>query len=294
MQSNLRNIIRVLSLVAPVHVVLFLRAQALACCFPWLILLGLGITRHLHVLKIARYDLLLVYCLLLQIWMFRRKMETWDEVKVIILFHITGLVLEIYKTQMHSWQYPDPGWAKIGSVPLFSGFMYASIASYLCQAWRRLQVQITDWPRAYWTIPLVLAIYLNFFTEHFLPDARWLLTLLIVIIFYRTQVSYVLGKATYQMPLPLAFLLIGFFVWIGENCATYLGAWQYPNQRLGWHMVHSEKISSWSLLVIVSFIAVAQLKHIKEKNVPIVLEIPGSEIDRTATYPQKSPVMGQG
>ena len=275
MQSNLKNNSYGIFPSSPGQWALFLRAQALACCFPWLILLGLGVTRHLHVVTIARYDLLLLYCLLLQVWMFRRKMETWDEVKVIVLFHITGLVLEIYKTHMHSWQYPDAGWAKVGSVPLFSGFMYASIASYLCQAWRHLHIQITGWPCASRTLPLVLVIYLNFFTEHFLPDARWLLTFLIVIVFCRTQVSYILGTLTYQMRLPLAFLLIGLFVWIGENCATYLGAWQYPDQRLGWQMVHWEKISSWSLLVIVSFIAGAQLKHIKERKAPAVLEFSG-------------------
>lgn len=73
----------------------------------------------------------------------------------------------------------------------------------------------------------------------------------------------VLGKAR-RMPLIATFFLIGCFVWLGENIATFLGAWQYPNQRGGWSMVHPRKISSWFLLVIVSFMIVAQLKHVKE------------------------------
>jgi hypothetical protein len=65
------------------------------------------------------------------------------------------------------------------------------------------------------------------------------------------------------MPLVLAFLLIGVFVWFAENIATYLGAWQYPDQGDGWRMVSLAKLSSWSLLVIVSMMAVVQLKRVK-------------------------------
>lgn len=66
------------------------------------------------------------------------------------------------------------------------------------------------------------------------------------------------------MPMTVAFVLIGFFVWVAENIATYYGAWQYPNQSGGWHPVSLAKISSWSLLVVFSFLIVAQLKHVKE------------------------------
>jgi uncharacterized membrane protein YoaT (DUF817 family) len=70
---------------------------------------------------------------------------------------------------------------------------------------------------------------------------------------------------TYQMPLALAFALIGFFVYVAENIATFFGAWQYPDQRGAWTLVHTSKISSWFLLVIISFVIVAQLKHVKER-----------------------------
>jgi uncharacterized membrane protein YoaT (DUF817 family) len=53
------------------------------------------------------------------------------------------------------------------------------------------------------------------------------------------------------MPLSLSFILIGFFIWIAENIATFFGAWQYPNQRDGWSLVHLGKVSSCVLLVIV-------------------------------------------
>lgn len=78
------------------------------------------------------------------------------------------------------------------------------------------------------------------------------------------------------MPLALAFLLIGFFIWIAENIATYFNAWQYPHQQDGWRTVHLLKINSWFLLVIISFIIVAQLKHVKARRsaVPASIDWP--------------------
>nr|WP_267897385.1 DUF817 family protein [Peribacillus glennii] len=55
-------------------------------------------------------------------------------------------------------------------------------------------------------------------------------------------------------------------IWVAENIATFFGAGEYPNQQGGWHLVHISKISSWLLLVIVSFLAVAILKHVKNKD----------------------------
>ena len=65
------------------------------------------------------------------------------------------------------------------------------------------------------------------------------------------------------MPLVLSFLLIGCFVWLAENVTTYLGAYVYPSQRDGWSPVSLRLVSSWALLVIVSFIIVADLKHVR-------------------------------
>jgi uncharacterized membrane protein YoaT (DUF817 family) len=41
--------------------------------------------------------------------------------------------------------------------------------------------------------------------------------------------------------------------------------WRYPNQIGAWTTVHVGKWSSWSLLVIMTFTIVANLKHIKER-----------------------------
>lgn len=43
------------------------------------------------------------------------------------------------------------------------------------------------------------------------------------------------------MPLLLAFVLIGFFVWVAENIATFYGIWSYPHQIGAWATVHLGK-----------------------------------------------------
>lgn len=237
--------------------------QALSCIFPVIIFGTLALTKIVEVPGIHRYDLILLICLLAQAGMVVFKMETLDELKVICVFHLIGLGLELYKVHMGSWSYPEAGWSKVFGVPLYSGFMYASVASYICQAWRRMELRMTGWPRAVFTVLLCAAIYFNFFTHHYIWDFRWVLTALLVVVFWRTKVHFTLLGKTYWMPLTLSFLLIGFFIWIAENISTFLGAWSYPDQERVWRIVHIGKISSWFLLVVISVIIVAQLKRVK-------------------------------
>lgn len=237
-------------------------ANARACVFPAFILAMLAITHWLP-LPIARYDALLIACLGMQALMLATGLETRDELKVITLFHLLGLGLETFKVHVGSWSYPEPGLAKVAGVPLYSGFMYASVASYMIQAWRTLALRFLRWPPAVMVVPLGALIYLNFFTNHVLPDARVLLFGAVLAVFGRSQVAFTPAAREHRMPLVLAFVLIGSFVWIAENVATYFGAWQYPDQADGWRPVHPHKLSSWALLVIVSLMAVVQLKRVK-------------------------------
>jgi uncharacterized membrane protein YoaT (DUF817 family) len=84
---------------------------------------------------------------------------------------------------------------------------------------------------------------------------------MIVVVFWRTRVRFVVTDRRRSMPLLLSFVLIGFFIWIAENITTSLGAYQYPHQRTGWQAVSFGIYTSWALLVIVSFMIVAELKH---------------------------------
>jgi len=240
--------------------------QALSCLFPVVIFSALAITKAIPLPYLPRYDWLLIIFLVVQWLMLRTGLETIDELKVITLFHLIGLALEIFKVSMGSWSYPEAGYFKIYGVPLYSGFMYASVASYLCQAWRRLRIGLVNWPPFILVVCLGAAIYLNFFTHHFWIDVRWWLACFVVIVFIRSWVIYEVGGVRYRMPIALSFVLIGFFIWIAENIATFFGAWKYPNQAEAWSLVSLGKVSSWILLVIVSFLIVATLKLVKDEQ----------------------------
>ncbi|WP_408006228.1 DUF817 family protein [Pseudalkalibacillus sp. A8] len=51
--------------------------------------------------------------------------------------------------------------------------MYTSVSSYMCQAWRRLNLKINRWPDSRLSLLLHTLIYLNFFTHHYIIDLRW-------------------------------------------------------------------------------------------------------------------------
>lgn len=224
---------------------------------------ALGLTKVVHVPGIARYDLILLICIAAQIGMLVARLETFDELKVITMFHVIGLGLELFKVQMGSWAYPEDAWSKVLGVPLYSGFMYASVASYICQAWRRLELRLSGWPSAWEATALAVLIYANFFTHHWIPDLRWLLMAALAVLFRKTYVYYTVDGKVFFMPMLAAYALIAFFIWLAENISTFLGAWRYPNQEAGWALVHWGKLSSWFMLVIISIIIVVQLKDLK-------------------------------
>lgn len=241
--------------------------EARACLFAGLFFAAVFTVPRAGVLGLPRYDVLLVLAIAIQAWMLSAKLETWDEVKAITLFHLLGFGLEAFKTSsaIHAWSYPDFAYTKIFGVPLFSGFMYAAVGSYIIQAWRLFDLRIRHHP-PYWMAAVVaIAIYANFFTHHFIPDLRWYLAALALGLYARTTVIFRPLHRDRQMPLVVSFVLIGFFVWVAENISTFFGVWRYPNQIGAWAAVHVSKWSSWSLLVVMTFTIVANLKHIKER-----------------------------
>jgi uncharacterized membrane protein YoaT (DUF817 family) len=245
------------------ELVVFGVKQARACLFPGIFISILLLSSHVPLFGLARYDFIFIGAVLAQVALVVLGIETRDEVLTICAFHALGIVLEIFKTNpaIASWSYPEQGFFEVFGVPLYSGFMYASVASYMCQAWRLLDLDLKNYPPYALSVPLSAGIYLNFFTHHFIPDLRWILAVGVVAIFFRTRVLFTATSRRRSMPLVLSFVFIGFFVWIAENLSTYLGAWTYPWQAGGWEVVSLQKISSWCLLVIVSFVIVADLKH---------------------------------
>lgn len=241
--------------------------QARACLFVALFFSAVFAVPRGGLLGVPRYDLLLVIAVAIQGWMVWAKLETWDEVKAITVFHLIGFCLEVFKTSgsIRSWSYPDFAYTKVLGVPLFSGFMYAAVGSYIIQAWRLFDLRVRHHP-PYWMATLIaVAIYANFFTHHYVPDFRWYLAACALGLYARTTVVYRPLDRERTMPLLLGFLLIGFFIWLAENISTFFRVWQYPDQLGAWTAVHVSKWSSWSLLVIMTFTIVANLKHLKER-----------------------------
>ncbi|OAQ15508.1 membrane protein [Bibersteinia trehalosi Y31] len=239
--------------------------EARACLFAGMFFVAMFVVPKAGLFGIPRYDILLVFALLMQIVMLKLKLETWDELKAISLFHLVGFVLEVFKTSVHiqSWAYPDFAYTKVLNVPLFTGFMYAAVGSYIIQAWRLFDLKIYRHP-PYWLATLTaLLIYLNFFTHHYLGDYRWYIATFALGLYARTFVQFTPYDTARKMPLLLAFFLIGFFIWLAENLGTFAGIWRYPNQLGAWSMVHVSKWSAWALLVIMTFTIVVHLKHIK-------------------------------
>jgi uncharacterized membrane protein YoaT (DUF817 family)/GNAT superfamily N-acetyltransferase len=236
----------------------FIWLEALSCLFPACVFLGLAVAKVVP-LPIPRYDALLVYCVVLTFGFWALRIETWREVLVIFAFHLVGLGLELFKVHIGAWSYAGDAWTKVGGVPLFPGFMYASVGSYICQAWRRFDLRVSGYRPIPSTIA-ALAIYANFFTHFWLPDARWLLALLLVLVLRRCRVHFTVGPRRHRMPLSLSFVLIGAFLWAAENAATFLDAWRYPNQTSVWQVVHADKLGAWALLVSLSFVLVASIK----------------------------------
>lgn len=253
----------------PSHVYEFLLfgfKQGWACLFGAL-LLALLIATHLFYPADAwlpRYDFLTLAAIAIQIALLAFRMETWDEARVILAFHVAGTLMELFKTAMGSWIYPEFAWLRIGGVPLFSGFMYAAVGSYIARIWRIFDFRFSHYPPA-WAPPLLAAgIYVNFFAHHWLPDMRVPLLAATALIFWRCKVWFRPFRTDRAMPLLLGFLLVALFIWFAENIGTLSRAWTYPNQRGGWEMVPLTKLVAWYLLMIISFVLVTLVNRPRE------------------------------
>ncbi len=220
-------------------------------------------SKYLPLFGLPRYDFLFLTAIALQIVLYVTGLETKKEVQMIFLFHIIGLCLELYKTNpaIGSWSYPEPAFFKLGTVPLYSGFMYAAIGSYISQAWNIFNIRLERYPSYIWGGLLGIAIYVNFFTNHYITDIRYVLFAIVCVLFWKTHVRFKVLTKWRRLPLIVSFALIAFFIWIAENISTFLGAWQYPDQVHVWNVVSTQKITSWFLMVIISFILIAYLKH---------------------------------
>jgi uncharacterized membrane protein YoaT (DUF817 family) len=233
--------------------------QGWACLFGGM-MLALLLMTHLFYptdATLARYDFLTLAAIAIQVAMLAFRLETLDEAKVILAFHIVGTIMELFKTAHGSWLYPEASMLRIGNVPLFSGFMYAAVGSYIARVWRIFDFRYSAYPAPALAALLAVAIYVNFFAHHWLPDARLPLFTGIGLLFWRTRIWFTVWRTPRWMPLLVGWLLVALFIWFAENIGTFARAWSYPTQRDGWHMVSIGKLGAWYLLMYISFILVA-------------------------------------
>ena len=241
--------------------------QGWACLFGGL-MLAMLLGTHLFWptdAPIARYDALTIGAVAIQITMLLLRLETLSEAKVILAFHAVGTIMELFKTAYGSWTYPEPSLLRIGGVPLFSGFMYACVGSYIARVWRIFDFRFPHYPPAAWSYALAVAVYVNFFAHHWLPDVRLLLFAAMGLLFWRTRVIFRVWRENRSMPLLLGWFLVALFIWLAENIATFSRAWIYPSQEAGWTLVSHAKLGAWYLLMYISFVLVAAVHRVRSR-----------------------------
>lgn len=211
--------------------------QAWACAFGALLLATMAVV-HLTVPAAMRNDVLTIAAVLLQ---------------------VVGTAMEVFKTHMGSWTYEPGGLFVIAGVPLFSGFMYGAVGSYMVRVYRLFDLRFDRYPRQWLLAVVAGGIYLNFFGHHFVADARYVLLALVLLLFARTTMHVRIHRATLRMPVLVAMALVAVVIWAAENVATWAGAWSYPAQLAVWQPVAPTKIVAWFLLMTISVALVTWL-----------------------------------
>lgn len=242
--------------------------QAWACLYGGLMLALLLGTWLLYPgdAALPRYDFLTLAALALQVALIRLRLETKEEALVILIFHLVGTGMEIFKTAVGSWVYPEDSFLRIGGVPLFTGFMYAAVGSYIARVWRLFDFRFSHHPPLWTVLLLASGIYANFFLHHYWWDLRWGLFALAALLFGRCWVYFRVWDVDRRMPLLVGFALVALFIWFAENLGTFAGAWIYPSQKQGWTLVSFAKFGSWYLLMLISYALVALIRRPRERD----------------------------
>jgi uncharacterized membrane protein YoaT (DUF817 family) len=249
----------------------FFVANLRASYFGGFLLFVFLLTEVVHVPFITRYDFIFLSAIGFQICALVFRFEKPREFFVIILFHILATGMELFKTNpaIGSWVYPGMSGVvfALWTVPLFSGFLYSAVGSYISRAFTFLKLSYENFPAYYHLWILAVLTYVNFFSHHFIYDIRYLLFAYVFIIFFKTKVHFQVYEKVRSMPFIVTAFLVALFVWIAENVGTFTKIWLYPSQIEYWHLVSFGKLGSWFLLLILSFalVSIIYLDKLKSK-----------------------------
>ncbi|WP_018631658.1 DUF817 family protein [Neomegalonema perideroedes] len=246
----------------------FLGLQIKAAAFGIILLLLIGLSVAIPTPEgpLTRLDWLFLAAFGIQLGLILGGWETRGEALTILVFHLAGTAMEIFKVSQGSWLYPDRGVFSLWGAPLFTGFMYAAVGSYLARFWRLADWRLERAPPLWAIWSLGAAAYLNFFAHHFLPDIRIPLFLLTLLAFGRTILTLDWGHGRRRIPFLLPFTAAAGLVWLAENFATAAGIWLYPHQIRVWRMVPLSKFGSWFLLLLLTFALVAALRFLEDRR----------------------------
>ena len=181
------------------------------------------------------------------------------------VYHLARRVIGIFEKKYPDIWNPEESLLRIGAVPLFSGFMYAAVGSYIARVQRIFHIRVRGYPPLWTTWVLAAAIYVNFFAHHWLPDVRIALFAATVLLFGRGWFYFTADRRRRSMPLLLGYFLVALFIWFAENLGTFARAWVYPGQADGWEMVSLNKLGAWFLLMIISVVLVSLVHRPEEE-----------------------------
>ena len=207
---------------------------------------------------LSRYDFLTLAALAIQAVMLATRLETWEEARVIFVFHVVGTAMEIFKTGVGSWIYPEevvPAHRRRAAVLRLHVCLRS--AAIIARVWRIFDFRFSRFPPLWAQGLLAVAIYVNFFPHHYWIDIRLGLFIASALIYGACMRPLPAGQDGAPMPLLVGLVLVALFIWFAENIGTFARAWVYPGQEDGWRMVSIEKLGSWYLLMIISFVLVA-------------------------------------
>ena len=239
----------------------FFLANLRASYFGAFLLATFLVTEIVTVPFISRYDFIFLAAVGFQVVALVFRFEHLREFAVILIFHALATIMELFKTNptIGSWTYPslDSTTFALATVPLFTGFLYSAVGSYISRAFIFLKIQCEHFPSYVHLWALAGLIYINFFTHHFVYDIRYFLFGYALALFWKTKLHFQVYKIQYNWPLLVPALLTAFFVWIAENIGTFTKIWLYPSQIEQWHLVSFGKMGSWFLLLVLSFALVS-------------------------------------
>ena len=258
-----------------IELYLFFMANLKSTVFGAYLLTVLMLAKVFEFEFISRYDLIFLAAITFQLVFLIFKLEKLKEFGVIFLFHIVATLMELFKTnpEIGSWSYPylDETFFKLATVPLFTGFLYSAVGSYMSRAQRFLNLEYENFPKKVHLWTASICIYINFFTHHYIYDFRYILLVYLLYIFRKTIISFKVYKKRRGMNLLCSTILVSLFMWIAENIGTMTKTWLYPHQNGQWELVSIQKMGSWFLLLILSFALVSLVyeKKIYKNNLQI-------------------------